>query len=279
MSTIEPSDIAPGLALPELEAGVRLQLSPSGLAVVTLSKPEKHNCFDEATIDRLSTIFSDLGNQESVRALVIRAEGKSFSAGGDLNWMRRQAAQIYDENLEDARALATMFARLDALPMPTIALVDGPAYGGGVGLVACCDIALATPNAAFALSEVKIGLMPATIAPYVMRAIGARNARRYFQTGERIDAADALRIGLVSELLADAAAMEHKADRLVEAIFLNAPGAVARAKSLIAEIEFLEIDASLGELTAVSIAKRRATEEAKEGLSAFLEKRRPSWQD
>ncbi len=278
MTTTEPSDIAPGLAQPDLEAGVRLQMTPAGLAIVTLAKPEKHNCFDEATIERLSTIFADLGNQDSVRAVIIRAEGKSFSAGGDLNWMRRQAGQIYDENLEDARGLAEMFARLDRLPMPTIALVDGPAYGGGVGLVACCDIALATPNAAFALSEVKIGLMPATIAPYVLRAIGARNCRRYFQTGERFDGAEALRIGLVSELLPDAPALEHRADKLIETIFLNAPGAVARAKSLIAEIEFLEIDDALGEMTAVSIAKRRATDEAKEGLSAFLEKRRPAWQ-
>lgn len=277
MST-EPSDVAPGLALPELEAGVHLSFSPSGLAVVTLAKPEKHNCFDELTIDRLSTIFDDLSKQDGVRALIIRAEGKSFSAGGDLSWMRRQAVQVYDENLADARALATLFARLDALPMPTIAMVDGPAYGGGVGLVACCDIALATPKAAFSLSEVKIGLMPATIAPFVMRAIGARNARRYFQTGERFEAADALRMGLVSEVLPDAEALEHRADKLIEAIFLNAPGAVARAKSLVAELEFLPIDAATNDLTATAIAKRRATEEAKEGLSAFLEKRRPAWQ-
>jgi len=277
MSTEAP-DVAPGLAQPELEAGVRLSFSPSGLAVVTLAKPEKHNCFDELTIDRLSTIFADLANQEGVRALVIRAEGKSFSAGGDLSWMRRQAGQVYDENLADARALANMFKNLDQLPIPTIAMVDGPAYGGGVGLVACCDIALATPNAAFSLSEVKIGLMPATIAPYVMRAIGVRNSRRYFQTGERFDAAEALRIGLISELLPDSVALEHKVDKLVEGIFLNAPGGVARAKSLVAELEFLPIEPETLELTAQAIAKRRATPEAREGLSAFLEKRKPAWQ-
>ncbi|MFA5121262.1 enoyl-CoA hydratase-related protein [Zavarzinia sp.] len=272
------NEVAPGTELPDLEAGVRLEVSPEGLAVATLAKPEKHNCFDELTIDRLSTIFDDLGRQDGIRALIIRAEGASFSAGGDLNWMRRQATQVYDENLTDARGLATMFARLDRLPMPTIAMVDGPAYGGGVGLVACCDIALGTPKAAFALSEVKIGLMPATIAPYVQRAIGARNCRRYFQTGERFGAEDALRMGLLSEVLPDAVALEERMSKLVDAIFLNAPGAVARAKSLVAEIEDMPIDDRLGELTAVAIAKRRATEEAKEGLSAFLEKRRPDWQ-
>ncbi|RJF87787.1 hypothetical protein D3874_12765 [Oleomonas cavernae] len=275
--SIDPNELAPHTEIPDLEAGVRLEFSPSGLAVVTLAKPEKHNCFDELTIDRLSTIFYDLGRQDGVRALMIRAEGASFSAGGDIAWMRRQATQLYDENLADARGLAVMFARLDRLPIPTIALVDGPAYGGGVGVVACCDIALGTPRAAFALSEAKIGLMPATIAPYVMRAIGARNCRRYFQTTERFDAADAYRMGLLSELLPDAAAAEHRADRVIEAIFAAAPGAVARGKSLVAELEGMAFDDDMGELTAVAIAKRRATEEAKEGLSAFLEKRRPAW--
>lgn len=275
--SIDPNELAPQTEIPEPEAGVRLAFSPSGLAVVTLARPEVHNCFDELTIDRLSTIFHDLGQQDGVRALLIRAEGRSFSAGGDINWMSRQATQIYDENLEDARALALMFRRLDTLPIPTIALVDGPAYGGGVGVVACCDIALGTPRAAFALSEAKIGLMPATIAPYVMRAIGARNCRRYFQTTERFEAADALRMGLLSELLPDAAAAEHRADAIIEAIFAAAPGAVAAGKSLVAELEGADFDDDMAELTAVAIARRRATDEAKEGLSAFLEKRVPAW--
>lgn len=274
---VEPVDIAPVTELGETERGVIFSVTQAGLAVVTLARPEKHNSFDEAMIERLSELFDDIARQDGIRALVLRADGPSFSAGGDLDWMRRQGSQAYDENLADARALALMLKRLDRLPVPALALVDGAAFGGGVGLAACCDIVLGTPRASFCLSEVKVGLMPATILPYVVRAIGARHVRRYVTTAERIDAATALRLGLVHEVLPDAAAMEHRADQLIDLLFRNAPGAVIEAKALVHGVADYVIDDGLIEMTAVAIARRRTSPEAREGLEAFLDRRPPAW--
>ncbi len=273
----EPVDIAPTTELGGTARGVHFAVTPAGLAVVTLARPDRHNCFDDQMIERLSEIFDDIARQNGIRALILRADGTSFSAGGDIEWMRRQGAQPYADNLADARALALMFKRLDRLPVPSLALVDGAAFGGGVGLAACCDIVLCTPRASFCLSEVKIGLMPATVLPYAARALGARQARRYAMTAERIDAHLAMRLGLVHELLDDAAAMEHRADQLVDLLFRNAPGAMTEGKALVHDIVGCVIDDELIDVTAAAIARRRTTAEAREGFAAFLDKRPPAW--
>lgn len=253
--------------------------TPEGLAVVTLNRPDRHNAFNADIIARLATIFGEIGKEDGLRAMLLRAEGPSFSAGADLEWMRAAADYTYDDNLEDARAMADMLRRLNELPIPTIALVQGPAYGGGVGLVACCDVAVAVESVHFAFSEVRLGIVPATISPYVIDAIGPRAARRYFLTGERLDAHEAHRIGLIHRVVADAAALGHAGDRLVEAIWQCAPGAVAAAKDLIFAVAHEPIDEETIEETAERIAERRATDEAKEGLEAFLSKRKPAWRD
>jgi methylglutaconyl-CoA hydratase len=253
--------------------------TPEGLAVVTLNRPERHNAFNADIIARLATIFDEIAKEDALRAMILRAEGPSFSAGADLDWMRAAADYTYDDNLDDARALADMLRRLNDLPLPTIALVQGPAYGGGVGLVSACDIAVAVESASFAFSEVRLGIVPATISPYVIDAIGPRAARRYFLTGERFDAAEAKRIGLVHEVVPDAAALGHAGDRLVESIWQGAPGAIASAKDLIFAVAHEPIDEETIEETAERIAERRATDEAKEGLEAFLAKRKPAWRD
>jgi methylglutaconyl-CoA hydratase len=261
------------------ENPILADFTPEGLAVVTLNRPERHNAFNADIIARLATIFEEIAKEDALRAMILRAEGPSFSAGADLDWMRAAADYTYDDNLDDARALADMLRRLNELPLPTIALVQGPAYGGGVGLVSACDVAVAVEGASFAFSEVRLGIVPATISPYVIDAIGPRAARRYFLTGERFDAAEAKRIGLVHEVVSDVAALGHASDRLVEAIWQGAPGAIAAAKDLIFAVAHEPIDEETIEETAERIAERRATDEAKEGLEAFLAKRKPAWRD
>lgn len=256
---------------------VTLKATQAGVATITLNRPEVHNAFNAEVIELLSEIFDDLAGADGVRVVLLDAVGKSFSAGADLNWMKRAGSFTEEENREDARALGEMLRRLNRLPKPTVALVQGSAFGGGVGLMAACDMVVAVREAAFSLSEVKLGLIPATIAPYVVAAIGERQARRYFLTGERFDAEAARRIGLVHELVEDGAALVAAGERIVERLFAAAPGALADAKELVAAVAGKPIDGSLIEDTARRIAERRAHDEAREGIDAFLEKRKPDW--
>lgn len=247
-----------------------------GVATLTLNRPDRHNAFDDVLIAELTAALRRLGQQTDVRTVVLTGAGRSFSAGADLEWMRRMAGAPRAANLADAAALTRLMHTLDRLPKPTIALVQGAAYGGGVGLVACCDIALASDRANFCLSEVKLGIIPAAISPYVIQAIGGRQARRYFTTAEIIPAPRAKEIGLVHEV-APEAELGAVLDRVVAALQLGGPNAQAAAKELVFLCEGHPIDAGLSAETAQRIAIRRASPEGREGLNAFLEKRPPNW--
>ncbi len=259
------------------ESFVTLDATADGIATVTLNRPQVHNAFNDEFIEQLSDIFDDLSTQDGLRAVFIEARGDSFCAGGDLNWMRRAADYGFEENRDDAMALGVMLRRLNALRHPTIALVQGPAYGGGVGLVAACDIAVSVRSAKFSLSEVRLGLIPATIGPYVLAAMGQRMSRRYFLTAERFDAETAHRMGFVHELVDDAAGLAAAKTRFAEVLKQCAPAAVANAKEFIFAIGGREIDEELVAETARRIAEQRATPEGREGVTAFLEKRKPDW--
>lgn len=245
------------------------------IATVTLDRPERHNAFDDATIGELTKALSRLENDAKVRLVVLAANGKNFSAGADLDWMRRMAAYDEADNLADAKRLATLLQSLNFLPKPTIAAVQGAALGGGVGLAAACDIVLARPDAVFGLTEVRLGLIPAVISPYVAQAIGERAARRYFLTGERFDAKTALGLGLVTEIVED---MQSAILRYAEMFLAGGPQALADAKKLIRRVGRGTINAAMIEDTAERIARTRTGEEAREGIAAFFEKRKPSWQ-
>jgi methylglutaconyl-CoA hydratase len=247
-----------------------------GVARLILTRPEKHNAFDEVLIEDLTQALTGLGQDPSVDVVVLAAEGKSFSAGGDLGWMKRAAEKSRAGNIADATALASLMRTLDTLPKTTLAVVQGAAYGGGVGLIACCDIAIAAPHATFSLSEVKLGLIPAAISPYVIAAIGTRQARRYFQTAESFDAATAQRIGLVHEVI-EADSLEARAIELAQAIVKTAPVARQDAKRLVFDLAHRPIDDALTAMTAERIADARARDEAREGLAAFFERRAPQW--
>ena len=248
-----------------------------GVARITLNRPDVHNAFNERLISDLTAVLRGIDGDETVRALVLAAEGRSFCAGGDLNWMRATANYTPQENLQDAEQLAELMRALDELRKPTIALVQGPAYGGGVGLVSCCDIAIAASSATFALSEVRLGLIPSVISPYVVTAMGIRASRRYFLTGERFSAEVALRHGLVHEVVPPEE-LEEAGDRVIAALLDGGPKAQEEAKLLIAEVGGEICDDRLRRRTAERIADIRASTEGKEGVSAFLEKRRPKWQ-
>jgi methylglutaconyl-CoA hydratase len=245
-------------------------------AVVTLARPERHNAFDDSMIAELTAAFEKAEAASAVRVIWLAAEGASFSAGGDLGWMRRMAEYSAEENRRDAQALAILLHTIDACAKPVVALVQGAAYGGGVGLVAACDIAIAVSSATFAFSEVKLGLIPAVISPYVVRAIGARACRRYFLTAEKFSAAEALRQGLVHEMVSPEA-LSATAERLTQALEEGGPSAQADAKNLIHTVADAELDGALRDWTAECIADSRASPEGREGLAAFLEKRRPRW--
>jgi methylglutaconyl-CoA hydratase len=247
-----------------------------GVATLTLNRPDRHNAFDDALIAELTNALKRLAGRSDVRMVVLASTGRSFSAGADLDWMRRMATYSQEANLADAAALANMLHTLDRLPKPTIALVQGPAYGGGVGLTACCDTVIAAERATFCLSEVKLGLTPATISPYVINAMGARWARRYFVSAEVFSAARAQAIGLVHEVVAETVLEETK-ESLVKALLQGAPGAQADAKDLVFLAEGRPVDAALGQETGRRIAGRRASAEGREGLTAFLDKRAPAW--
>ena len=246
------------------------------VARVTLNRPEVRNAFDDAVIADLKKAFTELDRDASVRVVVLAGNGPAFCAGADLNWMKRMAGYGYHENVGDARALAEMLASLDAMSKPTIARVHGPAFAGGTGLVAACDFALGTPEAKFCFSEAKLGLSPATISPYVIRAIGERAARRYFLTAEVFDAAEAYRIGLLSALVA-ADQLDSSLDALLKSLLAGGPQALAKIKQLIRAVSGRALDDALIADTARRIAEIRVSPEGKEGIAAFLEKRKPSW--
>jgi len=248
-----------------------------GVGIVTLNRPERHNAFDDALIAELIDAVGMMENDAAVRVLVISSAGRSFCAGADLNWMKRAADFSAEDSLRDSRALAEMLRCLAQMRKPTVARVQGPAYGGGVGLVAACDIAIATFDAHFALSEVKLGIIPAVISPHVIAAIGERHARRYMLTAERFSAAEAYRIGLVHEIVPDAAALDAAIGEIVDALLRNSPNALGECKDLVRTVAGRPITPKVIEETAQRIANIRATDEAKEGMSAFLEKRKPNW--
>lgn len=259
------------------EPTILTHIDQQGTATLTMNRPELHNAFDDLLITELTAALKHLAANERVRVVLLTGSGRSFSAGADLNWMRRMAVYTWDENLRDALGLGELMQTLNTLAKPTIALVQGAAYGGGVGLVACCDMAIATSRAAFCLSEVRLGLIPAVISPYVIAAIGERACRRYFLTAEVMDAAEAQRLGLLHEVVADDAALQLRGQELATVLLNNGPQAMTEAKGLIAMIAGRPVDAGLIADTAGRIADRRASAEGREGLSAFLEKRTPGW--
>lgn len=248
----------------------------SPVATVTLNRPEVHNAFNDAVIADLTAAFQALGADPAVRVVLLRGNGPSFSAGGDLNWMRRMAGYTLEQNREDAIGLARMLRTLNELPKPTVAVIHGNAFAGACGLVSACDIALAADHVQFALTEVRLGLIPATIGPYVAAAIGPRACRRYFLTAERFGAADALRLGLVHEVL-PADGLEPAVQRLVGHLLAGGPNALAESKRLVRDIAFRPLDDALLADTADRIAAARAGAEGREGVSSFLEKRKPNW--
>lgn len=247
-----------------------------GVTRVTLNRPDVHNAFDDVLIDELDKTFARLDSDNSARVVVLAANGKSFSAGADLNWMKRMATYDRGDNVADAIRLGELMHRVATLSKPVIGLIQGAAYGGGVGLVACCDISIASERARFCLSEVKLGLIPAVISPYVVEAIGARQARRYFVTAERFDAHQAHRMGLVHEVVSEDE-LEATGAAFVEVLLPNGPRAMAASKDLIASVAHRPIDRAVIEETARRIADARAGAEGREGTNAFLEKRPPNW--
>ena len=247
-----------------------------GVARLTLDRPEVHNAFDEVLITELNEALWALGQDPAVRVVVLAAAGKSFSAGADLGWMQRMASYSYAENLRDAEDLASLMASLNTLSKPTLALVQGAAIGGGVGLVACCDIVVASETASFCLSEVKLGLIPAVISPYVVAKIGESAARRYFLTAERFSAERARALGLVHEVV-PAEELESTGSKIIEALAAGGAQSQSAAKDLIRAVVGRPIDEALIEETAARIAQVRAGEEAREGIGAFLNKRKPRW--
>ena len=246
----------------------------NGVANITLNRPEVHNAFDDKMIADLTKAFSELEQSEDIHVVVLSGLGKSFSAGADLDWMKRAANYSFDENLTDANLLSDMLNALYNLKQLTIANIHGVVMGGGLGLISCVDIVMAEPETKFALSEVKLGLIPATIAPFVIEAIGARQAKRYFQTGESFDAKLAQNIGLVHEITLPG---DEKLDDLLKHILKNAPGAVKSAKKLVLDFAGQGINDELRADSANRIAITRSSKEAKEGLSAFFEKRKANW--
>ena len=245
------------------------------IASVTLNRPKVHNAFNEVMIAELTEIFKKISEDESVRVVVLTGNGKSFSAGADLNWMKKMINYSYEENLEDSIKLAELFHLMYSCPKPVIARVNGAAIGGGTGLVAVCDIAIAAENAKFSLSEVKLGLVPACISPYVIRKVGEGRCREFFLTGERLIAKRAMELGLVNQVVPldelDQA-VQDKADQLIS----SGPKAIAMCKELLKNVPGMDFDRAKT-YTADMIARMRIGDEGQEGMSAFLEKRKPKW--
>lgn len=246
------------------------------VAIVTLNRPEVRNAFDDVLIANLTRILLELEKDDAVRAVVLAGAGSAFCAGADLNWMRRMAGYGYEQNLADAQALAQMLKTLDRMRKPTLARVHGPAFAGGVGLVAACDIAIGAPEAKFCLSEAKLGLSPATISPYVVRAMGERTARRYFLTAEVFDAAEACRVGLLTAV-SPSEKLDGEIDKILGHLAQGGPLALAKIKDLIRTVSSGPVDDAMIADTAARIAEIRVSPEGREGIASFLEKRKPSW--
>jgi methylglutaconyl-CoA hydratase len=247
------------------------------VGILTLNRAERHNAFDETLIEEITRGLDELENDPKVRVVVLSSLGKSFCAGADLNWMKRAAGYSKEENLDDALRLAELMRTLNEMKKPTVARVQGPAYGGGIGLVACCDVAIATFDAQFALTEVKLGLIPAVISPYVIGKIGEKYARRYFLTAERFGASEAYRIGLVHEIVPDETGLDEAVGEIVDSLLKNGPQAMAAAKQLVATVAHRPVTRELIDETARLITRQRASVEGKEGITAFLEKRKAGW--
>eukprot|EP00936_MAST-01D_sp_MAST-1D-sp1_P000023 g23.t1 len=260
---------------------VLLSRSNDGMfATVTLNRPKLHNAFSDAVCDRLLDIVAELradaaSDGGNLRGLFFRANGKSFCAGADLEYMKRAATYSYEQNLADAERVSELFHGLSTLPLPVVALVQGGAFGGGIGIISCCDVAIAVENTAFALSEVKLGLLPATISPFVVARIGQSAARRYFLTAETFNAVEAQRIGLVHEIVSDRDGLDEWEARLRKALRGSSPTAVAASKALVEAVAYEDVTEALRHDTAVRLCEQRANSEATEGVAAFLEKRKP----
>ncbi|MDA0229600.1 MAG: enoyl-CoA hydratase/isomerase family protein [Proteobacteria bacterium] len=259
------------------EGSVLVTIDSKGVATVTLNRPEVHNAIDEETIERLTRELRTLGDDRDVRVVLLTGRGQTFCAGADLKWMKRTSEFSEADNLQDASALAELLLVLDTLPQPTVALVQGPAYAGGVGLICACDIAIAARSAQFSLTEVRLGLIPAVISPFVISTIGESYARRYFLTGERISSTDAERIGLVHEVVPDEA-LTVRGETFVKLLLQGGPVAQAEAKALIKDVRGHSLEGDLLVDLAKRIARIRVSDEAQEGMGAFLEKRKPRWQ-
>lgn len=247
------------------------------VGVITLNRPEIRNAFDDALIASLTAALREMDADASVRAVLLAGNGPAFCAGADLNWMKRMAGYGYEQNLADARALAAMLKTLDRMSKPTVARVHGPAFAGGTGLVAACDIAVGSTEAVFALTEIKIGLSPATISPYVVRAIGERAARRYFHTGERFGAEEALRLGMLSSV-STSERLDVEIDEILKHLVQGGPEAHRKIKDLISVVSRGgPVSDALIDDTAQRIAEIRVSPEGREGIGSFLEKRKPGW--
>jgi len=257
-------------------SAILIEQNAHGVGTVTLNRAEIHNAFDDALIRDLTEAIQSFEQNPEVRVIVLRSTGKSFSAGADLNWMKRMADYSWNQNYQDSLGLATLMQTLASTSKPTVGVIQGAAFGGGVGLVACCDIALASNRASFCLSEVKLGLIPAVISPYVIAAIGERAAKRYFVTAERFNAETALRLGLVQDIY-EPEQLDGEAEKVIAAILENGPVAVLEAKKLIVNIANRKLDEETIRFTAQKISDIRASAEGKEGITAFLEKRSPNW--
>lgn len=248
----------------------------AGVATVMLNRPEVRNAFNDEVIAEMTAVFAELGEREEVRCIVLAGHGPAFCAGADLNWMKRMAGYTREENLADAAALANMLRVIYRCPKPTIARVHGDVYAGGTGLVATCDIAVSVDSAHYCLSEVKLGLTPATISPYVIRAMGARAAHRYFLTAERFSAAEALRIGFVHEVVPPEQ-LDAKVAELAGSLVQAGPAAVKACKELVQDVAGHNISQLLIDRTVERIADIRASDEGREGIQSFLGKRKPAW--
>ncbi|MFN3415073.1 MAG: enoyl-CoA hydratase/isomerase family protein [Caldimonas sp.] len=246
------------------------------VARVWLNRPDVRNAFNDATIAELTETFQALGRDPQLRAVVLGAHGKAFSAGADLNWMRAMADYTWEQNRDDAARLAEMLWTLYSCPLPVVGRIQGDCYAGGVGLAAVCDVLVAAEGVQFCLSEAKLGLLPATISPYVIRAMGEQAARRYFLTAERFDAAQAHRLGFVHEVCS-AQALDERVDAIVAALVANGPQAVKACKRLVQDVAGQPISAALREDTARRIADVRASDEGRAGVRSFLDKRSPPW--
>jgi methylglutaconyl-CoA hydratase len=264
-------------ASPEQTSAVVLRQRAEGVTEVVLNRPDKRNAFDDVIIQQLIDVFTRLDSDPATRVVILRSEGKHFSAGADLGWMRGMANNSHQENLDDSRQLARLMSVLNTLSRPVIGLVQGAAFGGAVGLAACCDIVIATEQSRFCLSEVKLGLIPAVISPYVVRAIGERQARRYFIPAEVFSAREAEQYGLVHLVCDDITAMEARCDELLGQLAQNGPQAMQAAKDLVFAVSHKPIDDTVIDDTAQRIADIRVGEEGQEGLSAFLNKRSANW--